>query len=254
MTVSVCYITAFNHQYRNETLTAILQYTPPNTELIFLKNGINLPFTPPRGKILESIITLGIPEARQYCCDNATHDMILWIDDDITVCPDYIDNFLAPFLVDNDIAISGYEGAVTNDSFTTQWYVDPLEVEADYFDPPYAIRKSILDMLGGYDLNIGRYGCDNTDLCLRVIKADYKLFPIVNPGIVHWRESSKYAIGETRCDLFSETQKNIIYLQSKHRQDWRARYGMEKPPFMVRPELQFPRKMKRTSGPEIIRI
>jgi glycosyltransferase involved in cell wall biosynthesis len=254
MKISICYITSFAHQYRNTTLTALLEFSPRDTELIFLKNGIDLPFTVTKGKILESVVILGIPAARQYCVENADGDVILWIDDDIQVCPNYVDAFLSPFIADDKVAVSGYEGAVTNNTFTDQWYVDPLAVEADYFDSPYAVRKSVITTLGGIDQNIGRYGCDNTDLCLSAIKAGWKLSPIINPGIVHWRESSKYAIGEARRDLSSETQKNILYLQTKHNSDWRARYNMSKPPFAVQPELQFPKRASRTAGPEIVRI
>jgi len=192
---------------------------------------------------------LGTASARNLICKYALEhnlgDIILWIDDDIEVCPQFAEPFRKAF-DEPDVVIAGYDAVFIKEDFTDQWYVDPFVSDFDYFDSPYAIRLSFLSQYGLYDENFITVG-DNTGLCLRAAKLGFQLKPIKNPGIKHYRHKT---IGnlENRTKGWEIAVKR---LQSLFPPGWRKAYGLEKK-VTINPDLQFPIERGRIGGPESI--
>ncbi len=313
MKVTVVFITCGIHDYIEQAFHSLVEYTPDDCQVIVLQNNYELPYEIPKKFIvLNSNEYLGIVQARMKCWEYVDGDIVIWHDDDVTSFPDYVDWFIQPFkeiphdVVMNDgyvdekkkigkftsvdeIAIVGYEAAITSDMIDDQWFINPREIEADYFDPPYAVRKDVVDKIGGYDTLLGKYTCDGNDLCLGIQSKGWKLFPIGEPDtpisyptldetfnmtskereesaqrfldlppykVVHYREKTRYALGINILRdwdyEFGKSRQRM--LQKHHNGNWRALYGMAKEPFIVHPGLQFPALRGRIGGPKDIRM
>lgn len=284
MRVTVIFITCGIHDYIEQSFNSLVKHTPDDCQVIVLQNNYELPYEiPKRFIVLNSNEYLGIAQARMKCWEYVDGDIVIWHDDDVVSFPDYVDWFIQSFkeiphdVVMNDgyidekkkigkftsvdeIAIVGYEAAITSDMIDDQWFINPREIEADYFDSPYAVRKDIVDKLGGYDISLGKYTCDGNDLCLRMQSKGWKLFPIEEPElphkIIHYREKTRYALGINILRdwdyEFGKSRQRM--LQKHHNGNWRSLYGMDKEPFIVHPGLQFPALRGRVGGPTDIRM
>lgn len=232
MTASICFITCGLHAHIAEALRALFEHTPQNTEIVIYENNTKLPFRIDRNNfILFGHWTGefdGIAKTRNRCIDKSTGDVIIWIDDDIIVCPGYIDAFTKPFELDNKAGIVGYDACklIGGENFIDLCHVNPFEVTPDYFDSPYAVRRAMINEIGNYDESLGKYDCDNTDLCLRAYQNRWKLHPIQNPGITHWMGSTRDVLKQTDVKRV-EWRKSFERMNEKHHLGWRKRYGID---------------------------
>jgi len=254
MKTTICFITCGLHGHIQESLNALLQYTPIEVEIVLYQNNTELPFQLHRGYSDEGLphwqnaiicggtsgAIDGIAVARNKCIKESCGEIIIWIDDDIIVCRDYVHAFQAPFATDDSVGIVGYDACklMGNEVFVDLCHVDPFNVQPDYFDSPYAIRGDMIHEIGGYDENLGKYDCDNTDLCLRAYQNGWKLHPIVNPGIVHWMGSTRDILKATDLEHI-EWQKSFNRMNLVHPKGWRQRVGLKSEKFEPDESLQF---------------
>ena len=257
MKASVCYITCGMHGLQERTLQSLLQNTPIEHEIVIFQNGcaIETPILRDNVQMLHSEDRIGVAPARVTCEQVCTGDAIIWMDDDIEAAAGYVNAFLEPYS-DSQVGITGYDAVIIQNDLGNQWFVDPEETdgELDYFDSPYSVRISMLQELGGYDRNTGKYVCDNTDVCLRAQADNWKLHYIHNPGLKHRRNSTMEGLHRQGLLTFAarhnETLKSTQYMLDKHGAEWRQRYGMQRKPFAVDSRLQFPAITGRLGGPE----
>ena len=258
MKASICYITCDNHPKVQQTFTALQQYTPNEHEIVILQNGNLLSQPLIRDVVLlHTSERLGIPQARNYCIQHSTGEVIIWIDDDVEVVYGFVEAFLNPFIDDANVGFVGYETLIINENFWGQWFIDINDTNGnfDYFDSPYAISKSMLDDIGWYDEQTGPLVCDNTDLCLRAWQSGkWKLKPIQNIGLRHWHGSTTYWLIRSKIIttlIRSQwTIKVVNYMQQKHPAGWHMRYNIPYSPFIIDKRLQFPELTGRLGGPE----
>lgn len=249
MNISVCYITCGVHDIQSRTLDVLGQYTPSDCQIIILQNGCTIPVIFYNATIIETSTITSISRARNLCLKHVTGDIVIWIDDDIECCEGYTDSFAAPFN-DDMVGITGYEALIIREDFECQWYIDPQENHGrlEYFDSPYAISMGMIKNIGGYDENIGPLVCDNTDLCLRAIKAGYKLVYVDNPGIKHWRGRTANRLLYTGY-YRDDNKPTHDYMRQKYTPGWKDRYGLSYP-YLINPQLEFPEPKGRYGGPE----
>jgi GT2 family glycosyltransferase len=207
----------------SESLKSLRKYTPANVEVVIYKNNCELSMPADSNYVIFGGIIGdydGIAVARNKCLRASKGDIIILIDDDILVCKNYITPFLEAFQSDAQIGIVGYDGCILIDEgFLEMAHINPTVIEPHYFDSPYAIRREMLNQIGSYDERLGKYGCDNTDLCLRARKHGWKLQKIINPGIMHFRESTRSIFGRLNPEE-TESRKSLLRMRKKYPLGW----------------------------------
>lgn len=263
MKASICLITCGAHQLLERTLSALFEHTPTNHQIIILQNGFELDSPILRDVTLLYVDDrLGVAHARNHCLEHVLGDVCIWLDDDIECAPNYIDAFMKPVMEQEHVGLVGYDTLVTREQFGGQFYVDWQQTGFfDYFDSPYLVNMEMIKELGTYDRRTGPLGCDNTDLCLRAWEADWKLVPIQNPDMKHWRGSTSRNLFRlpkptnpdmwiTRPNLNKWFENNLEYMRSRHFAGWRGRYGVPHGILKIDYRLQNPGTTGRLGGPE----
>lgn len=160
---------------------------------------------------LPSLTTLqelqqGLSYARNHGIRATTGDIVVFLDDDVEVHEDWLDELLAPFS-DPRVAVVG--GKVL--PFGMQEFPDWLPREygflASVFDPAnavceidkvmganFAVRRSVLEKVGLFDVSLGRkgkklLGGEEVELFHRIRRAGYKI--VYTPLSVVWHKISE---------------------------------------------------------------
>ena len=256
--ITIAYITCGVHDLQQQTLKALFQYTPQDCQIIILQNGCVVEYDYPcEITLLKTDEIVGIPQSRNLCLDNVKGDVVIWIDDDVLVCENYVSSFAFPYEALPHVGITGYETLIITEDFWYPWYVDPYETGGmfDYFEYPYAVSMVMIEEIGNYDENVAPFVCDNTDLCLRAWSTGWRLIWFTNPGIKHWRGNTARPLSyrdKKYTNAFLNENKHQVhtYMQRKHGNDWHKRYNISNGPHIVNPQLEFPEKKGRYGGPE----
>lgn len=234
---------------RGEAQVAQLKHLLPAEVVYLCHSGVKPLPHPASWKVLVEGRGIGVPEARNICLKAASHDYVLWLDDDIIPKDiSYEQAFLDGFSSQGRVGVVGYETLIIQLDFENQWFVDPLVTPSfDYIDSPFAVNKKMIAEIGGFDEQLGRIAGSNTDLCIRAKKAGWELVAIENPGVRHLRgkRGMKYT---GVIDVTAETQKSHKRLRAKHGPRWK-----EPQSFIIDARLQFPDIKGRQGGPEEVR-
>lgn len=148
----------------------------------------------------------GLSYARNHGIHATTGDIVVFLDDDVEVHEDWLDELLAPFS-DPRVAVVG--GKVL--PFGMQEFPDWLPREygflASVFDPAnavceidkvmganFAVRRSVLEQVGLFDVSLGRkgkklLGGEEVELFHRIREAGYKI--VYTPLSVVWHKISE---------------------------------------------------------------
>ena len=118
---------------------------------------------------------VGLSVARNTGAQIATSTLIAYLDDDAIASPQWLQTFIDAYAQDPKLAISGGKVTLIWDCAQPRWISEnlsgnlgfydlgdqPLQIEQPGLTPRglnYAIRRTFLDQVGGFDLNLGRVG------------------------------------------------------------------------------------------------
>ena len=118
---------------------------------------------------------VGLSVARNTGAQLATSPLIAYLDDDAIASPQWLQTFIDAYARDPKLAISGGKVTLIWDCVQPQWISENLSGNLGFYDlgdqpvkidqpglTPrglnYAIRRTFLDQVGGFDLNLGRVG------------------------------------------------------------------------------------------------
>lgn len=143
----------------------------------------------------------GLPEARNYGWQKARYDCLLYLDDDILCEPNLLSEHYK-YVSDPDIGIVA--GGIT------EKYSENTDCETGKFDylraiphrgfhikqnkyvdhaggGNFSVKKSVVKSIGGIDENLTKGAAlhEETDFCLRAVKAGYKIYFNYNAHVHH---------------------------------------------------------------------
>jgi GT2 family glycosyltransferase len=235
LTVSVIICTYNRGQYLARCLESIKKQTYQNYEIIV----VNGPSVDDTEKILQKFEDIkiinqkklnGLSFARNLGIGASKGDIIAFIDDDSIADKDWI-NFLIKGYT--DFFIGGVGGLVLSpDKIKVQfdngvinkcgipYHIRPAgkKIENDEFQifmgTNCSFRKSVICEVGGFDPYF-RYYHDESELCVRIIKAGFKLVYIRESYVIH-----EMAEGHNRKSTFelnwTEIVKNVLFFTMKN--------------------------------------
>ncbi len=143
----------------------------------------------------------GVANGRNKIIENLKTDYLIIFDDDIVI-PDIdkiIDNCVRNFNNDENIGGIAFHIKDNNTKIANRYEIPHknkyINLEADFFTylfigAGHAIRKSVIDKIGGYPIDFGLYGSEEIDLAFRIIGNGYKIRFISDNVIFHKKSPS----------------------------------------------------------------
>lgn len=118
---------------------------------------------------------IGLSVARNTGAQLATSPLIAYLDDDAIASPQWLQTFIEAYAQDPKLAISGGKVTLIWECTKPEWLSEnlsgnlgfydlgdqPVQIDTPGLTPRglnYAIRRTFLDQVGGFDLNLGRVG------------------------------------------------------------------------------------------------
>ena len=228
--ISIVICTYNRAEYLQKCLDSMLNQTYGNFEVIVVNGpstdntaGIlrNYPF-----QTIQQIKKSGLSAARNLGIKEAKGEIIAFIDDDAVADKNWIKNLKKGY---NDETIGGVGGIIykarTTDVWQAKVVVNKFGVpkcidEGEYYslDDFYpcivgcnmSFRKEVLLRVGCFD-NYYKYYHDEIDICVRIVKAGYKLEYEPKAVVYHY-----CAEGPTRLDMHYHVVKNRLYFTLKN--------------------------------------
>jgi glycosyltransferase involved in cell wall biosynthesis len=151
-------------------------------------------------RVVANVRARGLSGARNTAVGEVTSDVVAFLDDDAWAAPDWAARMLAVY---EDRSVSAVGGAI-EPAWTTgrpAWFPEEFDwvVGCTYRGLPtvrstvrnviganMSFRRSVLEAAGGFDELLGRVGgdgagCEETELCIRVVQRDPEALIIYEP-------------------------------------------------------------------------
>ncbi len=175
----------------------------------------------------------GLSFARNTGALEASGEIIVYVDDDITAPAGWLASLLEPF-ADPAVGCVGGRIELVLPQILPSWYDPVLDGWWSRFEPPpgrtvvrqysqfpyganLAIRKSLFQTLGGFDVKLGRRGFDaaggeDLDICLRAMRAGVQVITTSQACVNHhiaagritreylWKTSRQAGLSLARLD------------------------------------------------------
>ena len=185
LSISAIICTHNREQYLGAAIDSLLAQTLTNIEVIVVDNAS----TDATAEIVQQRLsdtrlqyvyepTLGLSSARNTGAQTATGDILAYLDDDAVASPNWLASLLEVYHANSKVAIAG--GKVTllwppgvinppawlSDDLASGLGAYDLGDQVQYIKNPnltprglnYSLRKTFLDSVGGFDVNLGRVG------------------------------------------------------------------------------------------------
>lgn len=236
--VTVVINTCDRGKYLGDTLEGLKQQTYTNFEVV-LVNGPSIDNTEEVAlsyNVRYFRAPFNISISRNVGIKNAAGDIIAFIDDDAVPEPDWLFDLVKAY---KDPRVAAAGGFVYNsDGSDFQYKYGAIDIwgypitntkEAYDFNAPegpyYNInigtnasyRRSALIEVGGFDEEIEYYH-DESDVCVRIIKAGYKVAQLDN-AFVHHKFAPSFRRNTKRVTNWNAIVKNTIYFGLKYTKD-----------------------------------
>lgn len=248
MKVSIVIITWNRAKYLKQTLTALEKQTFKDYEIIV----VNGPSTDNTKEVALSFpvkyfetTKANISVSRNIGIKNALGDIIFFIDDDAIPHDNCLEEIAKQFEKLNNQNIGGIAGRVFDETgkvlqfssgFVGIWaeinmlgnpqqsYNDP---KGYYFNTTIGVNsafsKEALLAIGGFDEEF-EYHLDESDVCVRMIKAGYKIIPIDKVIVFHKYAPSSIRDDNKQITSWNKIAKNSIYFAIKNSADYAPLY------------------------------
>jgi glycogen(starch) synthase len=233
--VTVVINTCDRGKYLGDTLEGLKQQTFTNFEVV-LVNGPSIDNTEEVAKsynVRYYTAPFNISVSRNVGIKNAAGDIIAFIDDDAVPEPDWLADLVMAY---DDPKVGAAGGFVYNSDGSDfqykygaidRWGYPITNTEEPYnfnsSDGPFfninigtnaSYRRSYLVEVGGFDEEIEYYH-DESDVCVRVIRAGYKVIQL-NNAYVHHKFAPSFRRNEKRVTNWNAIVKNTIYFGLKY--------------------------------------
>ena len=193
-----CLRSVFDLQFPPDEVIVVDSNSMDGTEE--LKNSFPIKFVSIKERSRERALNLGI--------SSASGDIVAFLDDDVVICKEWLDEIMEPYANSN---VGGVGGRVIPYGKSKDFHVPigrsdvgkvfPTGLVIGNFDLPLqrqikvdsfigcnmSFRRELLSKIGGFDENYSEY-CyrDETDLCIRIRKLGHTL--IYNPKAIVWHK------------------------------------------------------------------
>jgi GT2 family glycosyltransferase len=280
--ISVAIVTYNREKVLCETLRSVMEQDYPHFEIIVVDQTKNhLPETAAflnrlkkENKIQYFFNEIAnTPRARNTAIKHAKGEIIIFVDDDVELTPDFILNHVKNYDDEKIVAIGGKvipkpfykdpEGEKCKDAVKDWWWFkSDWDVRTPTVGAPgcnMSIRKSALLEAHGFDENfINECWGEETDVLLRLQKKGHEIFYDPKPALYHLKAFA----GGSRAKRHDQTQnvslyRNAVYLFLKdlpHREFlkyltliYRCNVGREKPQ-ILRSAKTFGRFLRRNAA------
>lgn len=153
----------------------------------------------PRASVVDEP-RLGIARARATALERAVHDLVLFVDDDVAIQPGWRDALTAALHGDPGAGAAGGPIALDwGDDGRPIWLDHRLDVlfggrppgsRHPPFGANFALRRSVADAVGGFDLRLGRTPDggslhEETELCERIAAAGHAVVEAPGAAVRH---------------------------------------------------------------------
>ncbi len=144
-----------------------------------------------RLKVLKNEKNIGLMKSRNIGARAADSDIVAYVDSDCVANAGWLRKLVEPFGADPEIAVVG--GRILDPPIKSYWELldkgrYKIAAESGYvrriIGTNMAIRKEIL--LDNPFSEVLKYGADETDLCLRLVKAGYRVYYCDEAEVVHF--------------------------------------------------------------------
>lgn len=234
MKVSVIIVTFNGEKVISDCLASVLQSSYPNLEIIVVNNGSldrtrDIVFTQfPQVKLIDAERNLGFAGGNNLGIKNATGEIIILLNDDTTVKPDWIDAIVKVFNEDKKVGIVGckilypdkktiqHAGGIVRKNGLTE-HIGNGELDCGQYDSlkevdyvtgaAIAFRKELIETLGLLDEKYYPIYFEETDYCFRARKLGYRVVYLPQAVVYHWESQSTVKFSPT---FFYNYHKNRI--------------------------------------------
>lgn len=175
----------------------------------------------------------GISSARNLGLEKATGEVVCYIDDDAVAQPGWLTSILSPY---HDPKVGGVGGPVMDMTGKLTMGKNAVAPDGRWFDESrgestdglsqvmvgcnMSFRREALRTIGGFD-SYFRYHQDETDACLGVLHAGYKI--LYQEGAAVWHEWCEGSYRKDRIKWYLRLRymwgRNTAYLVKKHFSD-----------------------------------
>ncbi|MFD1014621.1 glycosyltransferase family 2 protein [Winogradskyella rapida] len=159
----------------------------------------------------------GLGSARNYGISKAVGSYILPLDSDNKVRPEFVRNAISILNNESNIGVV-YGDAMYFGEKSGIWNVGDFDLfkmlNHNYIDACAVIRKSLFDIIGGYEENLPYQGHEDWDFWLSIMKTDFSFF-YLNKITFDYRVSNSSMIKSFNDDMM---QENLDYIKQKHYQ------------------------------------
>ncbi|MCX5963333.1 MAG: glycosyltransferase family A protein [Cyanobacteria bacterium] len=180
--ISAIICTHNRDRYLAKAIESLLIQTCENYEILIIDNAS----TDRTAEVAESYldnprvryhyeVKVGLSIARNTGAQLATSPLIAYLDDDAIASPQWLQTFIEAYAQDPKLAISGGKVTLIWECAKPEWLSENLSGNLGFYDlgdqpvkidqpglTPrglnYAMRRTFLDQVGGFDLNLGRVG------------------------------------------------------------------------------------------------
>lgn len=170
----------------------------------------------------------GLPAARNRALRESTADVVVFLDDDVTVSPGLLDAYRAAFAADDVAAVGGRVRVPRDTPFPSRrdWplirdyhYLDvggatPLANVASVRGCNHAVRRAAVLAIGGYDETYRGWLREETDCILRLLWAGHRVTFEPAADVLHHEASS----GGTRVtsESVADRMQCVMYFAWRH--------------------------------------
>jgi GT2 family glycosyltransferase len=135
----------------------------------------------------------GLTHARNFGATQARGTVLLFCDDDVVPCPDWIREHIAMY---EDEQVSAVAGQVLNvgrhsrDAPGSFDHNQPMPTYAALYGANFSIRKSVYESIGGSDENLGVHAyTEDSILAHRLVKGGHRISYSPSASVVHLMSS-----------------------------------------------------------------
>jgi GT2 family glycosyltransferase/2-polyprenyl-3-methyl-5-hydroxy-6-metoxy-1,4-benzoquinol methylase len=206
--VSIVMLTWNQLEYTRQCVESVLRHTPQPVELIFVDNGSTdgtreYLKTIPNARVVLNDDNLGFAAGNNQGLTLATGDYVVLLNNDTVVTDGWLDRLIGPMLRDATIGFTGPRSnyvagpqLVPNVPYTSLEELDSFAAEraASLANGGWptafavgfclAIRRSVVERIGGLDPRFGSGNFEDNDYCLRAVLAGWKGW-IADDAFVH---------------------------------------------------------------------
>jgi len=210
-----------------KTIQGLLHQSTPNIDIIVVDDG-STDQTPQIIKSIDRVKYIrqenaGPASARNLGAYTANSEFIFFTDSDCVPEKNWIEKALKPFHEEKVAVVAGSYGIINEESLLARCIHKEILFRHNKLMPKYpksfgsynfGVRKSIFDLVGGFDVHYRQASGEDNDLSYRILKAGYRIYFEAQAVVYHLHQNSlKHYLKEQFRHGFWRSK---IYLEHPH--------------------------------------